>query len=135
MKNLVKSTAATIAFALLTCVLSPTPSAFADSHGQERAGDTASQKAVLVTGASTGIGRKITEDLAGRGIFVYAGARKDSDIKELNAIENVMAIRLDVTVQEEIDAAVATITKEGRGLYGLVYNAGVAIVAPLIEVE
>ncbi len=88
-----------------------------------------------MTGASTGIGRKITELLASKGVFVYAGARKDSDIKELNAIENVMAVRLDVTIQEDIDAAVATITKEGRGLYGLVNNAGVAISAPLIEVK
>ena len=93
------------------------------------------QKAVLVTGASTGIGRKITETLAAKGVFVYAGARKEKDLKELDAIENVKSIRLDVTIQEEIDAAVETITKEGRGLYGLVNNAGVAIVAPLIEVE
>ena len=38
------------------------------------------QKAVLVTGASTGIGRKITERLAKEGYFVYAGARKDQDL-------------------------------------------------------
>ncbi len=94
-----------------------------------------SQKAVLVTGASTGIGRKITEHLAARGYFVYAGARKEKDLRELNAIENVQSIRLDVTIQEEIDAAVETITQAGRGLYGLVNNAGVAIVGPLIEVE
>ncbi len=88
-----------------------------------------------MTGASTGIGRKITEVLAARGVFVYAGARKAQDLKELDAIENVQGIRLDVTIQEDIDAAVATITNEGRGLYGLVNNAGVAILAPLIEVE
>jgi short-subunit dehydrogenase len=45
------------------------------------------QKAVLVTGASTGIGRKVTERLAADGYFVYAGARKDSDLAELDAIE------------------------------------------------
>ena len=33
------------------------------------------QKAVLVTGASTGIGRKLTERLAAHGYFVYATAR------------------------------------------------------------
>jgi len=38
-------------------------------------------------------------------------------------------VKLDVTKQEDIDAAVATITKEGRGLYALVNNAGVATVA------
>ncbi len=102
---------------------------------ETQVGAQGSQKAVLVTGASTGIGRKITEHLAARGYFVYAGARKDKDLRELNAIENVQSIRLDVTIQEEIDAAVETITQAGRGLYGVVNNAGVAIVGPLIEVE
>src|ERR1700687_455231 len=67
------------------------------------AADTASapasnaQKAVLVTGASTGIGRKITERLAKEGYFVYAGARKEQDLRALGAIRNVQAVRLDVT--------------------------------------
>lgn len=102
---------------------------------ETRLGAQDSPKAVLVTGASTGIGRKITEHLAARGYFVYAGARKEKDLRELNAIENVQSIRLDVTIQEEIDAAVETITQAGRGLYGVVNNAGVAIGGPLIEVE
>jgi NAD(P)-dependent dehydrogenase (short-subunit alcohol dehydrogenase family) len=88
-------------------------------------------KAVLVTGASTGIGRNVTERLARAGYFVYAGARKDADLAALNAIKNVQAIRLDVTKQTDVDAAVATVTKAGRGLYGLVNNAGVASVGPL----
>jgi len=83
-------------------------------------------RAVLVTGASTGIGRNVTEKLAAAGYFVYAGARKDADLSALNAIKNVQAIRLDVTKQEDIDAAVTTVSKAGRGLYGLVNNAGVA---------
>jgi NAD(P)-dependent dehydrogenase (short-subunit alcohol dehydrogenase family) len=93
------------------------------------------QKAVLVTGASTGIGRRVTERLAADGYFVYAGARKDSDLTELDAIENVDAVRLDVTNPAEIAAAVETITKAGRGLYGLVNNAGVAIVGPLVDTK
>jgi NAD(P)-dependent dehydrogenase (short-subunit alcohol dehydrogenase family) len=91
------------------------------------------QKAVLVTGASTGIGRRITERLAGDGYFVYAGARKDSDLAELNAIENVQALRLDVTKPDEIAAAVEAVTAAGRGLHGLVNNAGVAITGPLSD--
>lgn len=90
-------------------------------------------KAVLVTGASTGIGRKITEHLASRGYFVYAGARKQADLDALNAIKNVQAVRLDVTQQKDIDAAVETISKGGRGLYGLVNNAGIATVGPVAE--
>jgi len=94
-----------------------------------------SQKAVLITGASTGIGRHAAEQLAKAGYFVYAGARKDKDIAELNKIENIKAVRLDVTIQSEIDAAVKLIQSQGRGLWGLVNNAGINYIAPLIEAE
>ena len=91
------------------------------------------QKAVLITGATTGIGRMAAEHLAGNGYFVYAGARKQRDIDELNKIDNVQAVRLDVTIQADMDASVEHIRKEGRGLWGLVNNAGVNVVGPLIE--
>lgn len=92
------------------------------------------QKAILITGATTGIGRSMAELMASKGHFVYAGARKDKDMEELNAIDNIQAVRLDVTDQEQIDAAVKTITEAGRGLYGLINNAGVGVIYPLIEV-
>lgn len=98
-------------------------------------GQDSEQKAILITGASTGIGRNMAETLATEGHYVYAGARKQSDIDELSAIENIQGIRLDVTVQEEIDAAVETVRKEGRGLYGLINNAGVSVAGPLIELS
>ena len=93
------------------------------------------QKAVLVTGASTGIGREIAETLASNGYYVYAGARKQKDIDALNAIDNIQAVRLDVTIQDEIDAAVETVRKGGKGLHGLINNAGIYIGGPLIEVD
>jgi NAD(P)-dependent dehydrogenase (short-subunit alcohol dehydrogenase family) len=93
------------------------------------------QQAVLVTGASTGIGRKITERLAAEGYFVYAGARKEADLRALDAIDNVDSIRLDVTSPEEITAAVETVRKAGRGLHGLVNNAGVVVAGPLTEAK
>ncbi len=93
------------------------------------------QQAVLVTGASSGIGRKITETLASKGYFVYAGARKAEDLAALSRIPNVQSVRLDVTVPGDIAAAVETVRKGGRGLHGVVSNAGIAIVAPLIDVE
>ncbi len=99
------------------------------------ADDAKPQKAVLITGASTGIGRNAAEHLAAAGYFVYAGARKAQDIEELNKIENIMAVRLDVTKQDEIDAAVQLIREQGRGLWGIVNNAGVNVVAPLIEAD
>jgi NAD(P)-dependent dehydrogenase (short-subunit alcohol dehydrogenase family) len=93
------------------------------------------QPAVLVTGASSGIGRKITETLAAEGYFVYAGARKAEDLAALAKIRNVQSVKLDVTVPAEIAAAVETVRRGGRGLHGVVNNAGVAIAAPLIDVE
>lgn len=117
-----------VALALLTV-------SFQSSANAESASDTSEIKAVLVTGASTGIGRKITEVLAGQGYYVYAGARKPADLAELDMIENVQSIRLDVTIQEEIDAAVETVRKSGLGLYGLVNNAGVFIGGPVTEVS
>lgn len=93
------------------------------------------QKAVLITGATTGIGRVTAEQLAAAGFFVYAGARKDADLDELNKIDNMMAVRIDVTKQEQIDAAVKLIKEQGRGLWGLVNNAGVNVVAPMIEAK
>ncbi len=93
------------------------------------------RKAVLVTGASTGIGRKITEVLADQGYFVYAGARKQADLDALNALDNVRALKLDVTIQEDIDAAVAAVEAGGLGLHGLINNAGVFIGGPLIDVD
>jgi NAD(P)-dependent dehydrogenase (short-subunit alcohol dehydrogenase family) len=92
-------------------------------------------KAVLVTGASSGIGRKITERLAAQGYFVYATARKDEDLKALGAIRNVQALRLDVTQSADIAAALETISKAGRGLYGLVNNAGVATTGTIAEMS
>ena len=94
---------------------------------------TATPRAVLVTGASTGIGRKLTEQLAADGYFVYATARKDADLQALGTIKNVQGVRLDVTHPDEIAAAVETVTKGGRGLYALVNNAGIGSASPLME--
>lgn len=93
------------------------------------------QKAVLITGASTGIGRNMAETLANEGHFVYAGARKDKDLAELDEIDNIKAVRLDVTSQEDVDAAVALVQDEGRGLWGLVNNAGVATSGAVADME
>jgi NAD(P)-dependent dehydrogenase (short-subunit alcohol dehydrogenase family) len=120
-------------FRILTSLLMACGTLFATPFAQ--AETTHGQKAVLVTGASSGLGRVMAEAIAAKGYFVYAGARKDADLKELDAIENIQAVRLDVNQQDQIDAAVKTIREAGRGLYGLVNNAGVAVLAPLIEID
>jgi NAD(P)-dependent dehydrogenase (short-subunit alcohol dehydrogenase family) len=93
------------------------------------------QKAILITGASSGIGRNLAETLAADGYFVYAGARKQADMDALNKIPNIQAVRLDVTKQDEIDAAVQTVRDGGKGLYGLVNNAGIVSIGPITEIE
>jgi NAD(P)-dependent dehydrogenase (short-subunit alcohol dehydrogenase family) len=77
----------------------------------------------------------MTEVLSENGFFVYAGARKAEDLERLNAMANVQSVRLDVTIQSEIDAAVALVRSEGRGLFGLINNAGVSVMGPLIELS
>ncbi len=93
-----------------------------------------SQKVVLITGASSGIGRMTAEHFAEQGWYVYAGARKEKDLKELSAMDNIEGIRLDVTKADEIAAAVKHVEASGRGLDGLINNAGIVELAPLIEI-
>jgi len=50
-------------------------------------------------------------------------------------MKNVQALRVDVTHPEEIAAALETITKAGRGLYGLVNNAGIGTIGSLADMK
>lgn len=99
------------------------------------AADDSAQKAVLITGASSGIGLKIAETLAANGYFVYGGARKQADLDALNKVPNIQSVRLDVTKPDEIDAAVETVRAGGKGLYGLVNNAGIVTLGPMTEID
>ena len=80
---------------------------------------------VLITGASSGIGRAIAEYLASQNLIVYAGARKQKDIESLNANENIRGIKLDVTNPEQIREAVLRIASETGQLDCLINNAGI----------
>lgn len=89
-------------------------------------------RAVLVTGASSGIGLAVARHLAGLGHRVYAGARKPDDLAALAEIANVLPLRLDVRSADEVAAAVQLVAAQGMGLYGLVNNAGVGELGPLL---
>ncbi len=91
------------------------------------------QKSILITGASSGIGRNLAEALAEQGHHVYAGARSEEDLAALNAIDNITALRLDVTVQQDIDAALQKVQERGTGLYALVNNAGIGDGGPVVD--
>ena len=85
-------------------------------------------KAVLVTGASTGIGEATARRLKRAGWDVFAAARKDADLERLRS-EGLMPLKLDVTDAGSIASAKGEL--EGRGLDGLVNNAGVAVSGPM----
>jgi NAD(P)-dependent dehydrogenase (short-subunit alcohol dehydrogenase family) len=92
-------------------------------------------KSVLITGASTGIGRATALHLDGKGWRVFAGVRKDEDAASLRdaGSELLVPLMLDVTDAGQITAAAERIGSEvgEAGLDGLVNNAGVAMPSPL----
>ncbi len=94
---------------------------------------TNSNNYVLITGASSGIGRATVEFLASKEFYVYAGARKQEDIRELNKLGNVTALEIDVTKQDTIENAVKYIKNQKTGLNALINNAGIARAGPLME--
>jgi NAD(P)-dependent dehydrogenase (short-subunit alcohol dehydrogenase family) len=95
-------------------------------------------KTVLVSGASTGIGRATVRHLAARGHRVFAGVRKDSDAESIRADAagltgggSLEPVQLDVTVPADIAAVVERIEGEGLRLDALVNNAGIVVASPL----
>ena len=84
--------------------------------------------AVLVTGASTGIGEATARRMKAAGWEVLAAARKDADLERLRG-EGFTPVRLDVTDSDSIAAARAELGE--RGLHGLVNNAGSAVSGPI----
>jgi NAD(P)-dependent dehydrogenase (short-subunit alcohol dehydrogenase family) len=91
-------------------------------------------RSVLVTGASTGIGRATALRLDASGWRVFAGFRDPADGESLRAegSDRIVPVRLDVTDPEQIAAAAAQVEEQSEGgLHGLVNNAGVAIPGPL----
>ncbi|HOD16368.1 MAG TPA: SDR family oxidoreductase [Spirochaetota bacterium] len=92
------------------------------------------KKWVLITGASTGIGRACAELLASSGFGVYACARKKGDLADLARIPGIEPVALDVTSAKDVKAAAALVARRKTGLYGLVNNAGIAVAGPLIDV-
>lgn len=90
---------------------------------------------VLVTGASSGIGKTCALFLDDRGFRVFAGVRSaeagDRLCKE--ASERLQPLMLDITNTDMIETAVRTVTGTvgDNGLLGLVNNAGISLGGPL----
>lgn len=92
-------------------------------------------QSVLITGASSGIGRVAARHMAECGWQVFAGVRKQANAEALEEDHpDIRALILDVTDINSISRAVTTIsdTLDGRMLAGLVNNAGIAQMGPLV---
>lgn len=89
-------------------------------------------KVALVTGANKGIGFEVAKILAQKGFLVYLGSRNLESgllaVEKLKSegITNVEAIQLEVTNQDSIHAARATIGEKSKVLDVLVNNAGIS---------
>ncbi len=85
------------------------------------------ERAVVVTGASSGIGEACARRLAAAGWRVFGGVRREEDAERLRA-GGVTPVTLDVTDPGQIAGAAEAV---GAELAGLVDNAGIALAAPL----
>lgn len=92
-------------------------------------------RSVVVTGASTGIGRATALRLDSEGWRVFAGVRREEDAAALSraASERLVPLRLDVTDSAQIGDGVERVAEAvgPRGLDGLVNNAGIAVFGPM----
>lgn len=84
-------------------------------------------KNILITGASTGIGKACALAAAQKDYLVYAGCRKDSDFEALRKLHhNIRPIKLDVSKEEDRKSAVELIESEHGYLDCLFNNAGIS---------
>jgi NAD(P)-dependent dehydrogenase (short-subunit alcohol dehydrogenase family) len=89
-------------------------------------------KVVLVTGAASGIGHAVSELFASEGATVFAS---DIASPKLAYSDGIEALKLDVTREEDWEAAVDTIVEKSGRLDVLINNAGIIAYEPLHELE
>lgn len=96
---------------------------------------TAAPGAVVITGASTGIGRATALHLDRLGYRVFAGVRQEADAESIRqrSSARLSPVFLDVTAAASIQAAATLVAAEvgETGLAGVVNNAGIGLGGPL----
>jgi 3-hydroxybutyrate dehydrogenase len=93
-----------------------------------------SSKAALVTGAASGIGRAIAQDLSDHGACVLVADLNEDEGQALAAsLPRAVFQRADVTSRDDCRALVDRAEREWGGVDVLVNNAGVQHVAPVEE--
>lgn len=81
---------------------------------------------VLITGASSGIGKEAAKVLLRQGHVVYAAARRIELMQDLQAL-GAHTLKMDVTDEAQMQAGIARITAAHGGVDVLVNNAGFGI--------
>lgn len=96
-------------------------------------GDGLADRTVIVTGAGTGMGRAVTEQLLARGANVAAVGRREAPLSQLveRGGERVEVVAADITRAGMADHIVAVAIARFGAVHGLVNNAGLARFAPL----
>ena len=96
------------------------------------AGGAASQT-VLITGASAGIGKATAKRLLEEGYTVYATARRVERMRDLED-HGAVALKMDVTKEEDLVACVERINEEQGGVDSLINNAGFGLYGPMEDI-
>jgi len=94
-------------------------------------------QSVVITGASTGIGWATAKLLLDRGFRVFGSVRKQADADRLKGEfgANFTPLLFDVTNEAAVLAAAREVRAalDGKTLFGLVNNAGIAVAGPVLE--
>lgn len=80
----------------------------------------------LITGASSGMGKETAKRLLKKGLVVYVAARRMAQMEDLKAL-GAIPLKLDISLDDSIVAAVHTIESAHGGIDVLVNNAGFGI--------
>ncbi|WP_395647928.1 SDR family oxidoreductase [Terricaulis sp.] len=96
-------------------------------------------RAIVVTGASTGIGRAAAAKALREGAHVFGSVRKQADADSLTQEfgDKVTPLLFDVADEPAVKAGAAKVEEilGRRRLFGLVNNAGIAVSGPLLHVD
>lgn len=93
-------------------------------------GMASNERVVLVTGASSGIGKAAARQLAANGWRVFGAARRPEAVERSHGVE---PIPLDVTDDDSVRAAVELVLRSTARIDGLVNNAGAALMGAVEE--
>lgn len=98
------------------------------------------ENVVVLTGASSGIGRELAIQLAGQGAWLALAARNSADLEEVAAIcrdrgGRAIAVQTDVTDQEQVQRLISAVVDQYGRIDTLINNAGISMWTFFEEIE